>query len=66
MYKNLLKNYNATICAITMQASSNSVDFESLKEVTPDQYRGHKRGLKFNIQIYREFLKTFFLKKRLC
>lgn len=43
MFKNLLKNYNVTICEIITQAASDSLDFTYCKTITTNQVLGLKR-----------------------
>lgn len=49
----LLKNYNAPICNMAMQTSSNNIDSELFKSWPLDQYWGSN----FNMEIYRENVK---------
>lgn len=45
----LFSNKNASICDITMQTSSDSVDSNLIKPWPLDQYRDPKRGQEFNV-----------------
>lgn len=62
----LFKIYNATVCEITMQASSDSVDSKLLKPSTLCQYWVIKWGSIFNTEIYRENVKQSSFQELLC
>lgn len=55
------KKCNASICEISMQASSNSVDCKFLTSWRPNQYLGHRKGSNFNY-LSGKCLKIIFLR----
>lgn len=58
MFKNLIKNNDATVCEIIRQAFQERVDL-NLVLLNPDYYWGPKRGSHFKLEIYMgKYLKT--------
>lgn len=53
MFKNLIKNNDATVCEIIRQAFQERVDF-NLVLLNPDYYWGPKRGSHFKLEIYMQ------------